>query len=358
MAVGAAAGRAGESTREPAAAEVRAAMRRVFDYQLAHPLPVGPGQSDVAHGWINATFYTGVTAAWRATGEAGYRDAAFHWAEAAHWEPAPRLRHADDHCCAQTYLDLYLAEGGPEKIAPFRRTVDALIADPRPGRVDWWWCDSLYMAPPALARLAQATGDARYREYLHRMYWDTVAFLFDEQESLFFRDENFFPGRPGTEGRKIFWSRGNGWVFAGLTRVIDFLPADDPVRPRYVSLFRRMAAKLLPLQQPDGFWRSDLLAAEKFPGPESSGTAFFATGFAWGVAHGLLDRVAYQPAAIRAWHSLNSAVNADGRLGYVQAVGFKPGPAGPDDTKPYAAGAFLLLGSQLLSDPLSLAHEK
>jgi pectinesterase len=347
----------GDAPLPPADGDVRTAMRRVFDFQLGHPLPVTPGQVDGPQGWINAAFYTGVTAAARATHDPAYHDAAVRWSEAAHWEPGPRPRHADDQCCAQTYLELFLADGGPEKIAAFRRNADAMLADPKPGRVDWWWCDSLYMAPPAFARLAQATGDARYRAFMDKMYWDTVAFLFDEQDSLFFRDEHFLPGRPDAEGRKIFWSRGNGWVFAGLTRILDYIPADDPIRPRYVALFQKMAGKLRTLQQPDGFWPSDLLEPGKYPGPESSGTAFFAAGLAWGINHGLLDRAKYESAVFRAWRSLNSVVSPEGRLGYVQPVGFKPGPAGPDDTKPYAAGAYLLLGSELLSGAGWPLHE-
>jgi rhamnogalacturonyl hydrolase YesR/lysophospholipase L1-like esterase len=333
-------------------------MHRVFAYQEAHGPNLPPGRKESPQGWINAAFYTGVMAAFRATGDRSYHDAADHWAIDAHWEPAPRLRHADDYCCAQTYLDLYLADGGAEKFAAFRRNADALLADPKPGRVDWWWCDALFMGPPALARLSQATGDPRYRELMHRMYWDSVDFLLEPRQSLFYRDEHFLPGRAAPGDEDTFWSRGNGWVFAGLARIIDFVPAADPMRVRYVALFQRLAGRLLAAQGADGFWRTDLLVPGRFPNPESSGTAFFGYGFAWGVRHGLLNRDLYGPAAARAWRALTRAVGDDGHLGYAQSVGYRPAAAGPDDVWPYASGAFLLFGSEILDDGGQILHEE
>ncbi|HVU17372.1 MAG TPA: pectinesterase family protein [Candidatus Didemnitutus sp.] len=334
----------------PSPSDVTAAMHRVFAYQVSHEPNLPPNRHENPHGWINAVFYTGVMAAWRSTGDASYHDAAVRWSEAAHWEPAPRVRHADDYCCAQTYVELFLADGGPEKIAAFRRNADTLVADPKPGRVDWWWCDALFMGPPALARLAQATGDARYRDLMDRMYWDSVDFLFDPHQSLFFRDEHFLPGhaKPGDED--TYWSRGNGWVFAGLPRIIDFLPPHDPARVRYVALFQKMAARLLALQGADGYWRSDLLKPSRFPNPETSGTAFFGAGFAWGVRQHLLDRDLYAPALARAWSALGKAIGPDGRLGYAQPVGYKPAATEADESWPYASGGFLLFGSEILED--------
>ncbi|HEY4302212.1 MAG TPA: pectinesterase family protein [Candidatus Didemnitutus sp.] len=332
-------------------------MHAVFAYQEAHAPIMPPGHEENPHGWINSVFNAGAMAAWRATCDRTYHDAAERWAADGHWEPAPRPRHADDYCCAQTYIELFLAEGGADKIAAFRRHADMLVADPKPGRVDWWWCDALFMGPPALARLSEATGDPRYRELMHRMYWDSVDFLFEPRQSLFYRDEHFLPRKAVPGDENTFWSRGNGWVFAGLARIIDFVPASDPMRVRYVSLFQRMAGRLLAAQGADGFWRSDLLVPAKFPNPESSGTAFFGFGFAWGIRHHLLDRDLYGPAAARAWRALAGVVGADGHLGYAQQFGARPAAAGPDDVWPYASGGLLLFGSEILDDGGEILHE-
>ena len=109
-----------------------------------------------------------------------------------------------------------------------------------------------------------------------------------------------------------------------------------------------MAGKLRTLQA-DGFWRSDLLNPSAFPAQESSGTAFFCFAMAWGIHHGVLDRATYLDAVLRAWTALGTAVSPAGRLGWVQAVGSKPGPTNANDTNDYATGAFLLAGTELLN---------
>ena len=58
--------------------------------------------------------------------------------------------------------------------------------------------------------------------------------LYDEQEGLWFRDENYLPDRARTaDGKKVFWSRGNGWVFAGLARTLEILPEEHAYYREY-----------------------------------------------------------------------------------------------------------------------------
>ncbi len=382
----------------PEKSDVLALMRRTADYQLDL-------QSRTRHNnnWIRATFYTGVLAAYRTTGDAKYKDAAVKWAEASKWLPSfakprpPRVvspattpavptpvttppvvppaavgantaqaapqtpteppkpkqtgggeaRFADNEACIQVYAELYEMDKDPARIAPSRAIMDAQIATPKPGRLEWWWCDALFMAPPGFARMARVTGDSKYTAFLHDQYADSKAFLYDPSERLFFRDKSYFQSKTAS-GKKVFWSRGNGWVFAGLARVIDYLPQSDPKRAEYVSLFRDMAARLKDLQQADGVWRSSLLDMEQFPVPEASGTAFFTYGMAWGVQNGVLDRATYLPVAEKGWAGLTHLVNAEGRLGYVQRVAGSPGATKPEDTHEYAVGALLLAGEQMV----------
>jgi unsaturated rhamnogalacturonyl hydrolase len=321
---------------------VTAIMRRVADYEITR---FGTGNDN---GWVRAAFHTGMLAAYRALEDAKYRDYTMQWAGTANaWKlhaDGNGLRFADNQACVQSYAELYLADPRAQNdvmIAAAQTTFDAMVAAPMTGRTEWWWCDSLFMAPPALARVAQATGKTQYLTLMHNMFWDTKAFLFDPAQSLFWRDGTF-------RNTNTYWSRGNGWVVAGIARILDVLPAADPRRTEYETLLRQMATKLASIQASDGFWRSSLTQPNAYTTPESSGTAFFCFGIAWGINHGVLDRATFLPTVVKAWNALVSAVNAQGRLGWVQAVGAMPGPSQMADTNDYATGALLLSGSEIL----------
>jgi rhamnogalacturonyl hydrolase YesR len=201
------------------------------------------------------------------------------------------------------------------------------------------------MSPPAWVELTQQTGDPRYTDFAMAEFWATTDFLYDPAEKLFFRDSRFFDRRDD-KGRKQFWSRGNGWVFAGIANILDALPNDNPHRPRMEKLFREMAEKLKTLQKPDGYWPPSLLAPENSP-PETSGTGFYVYGLAWGVNHGLLEAEAYRPSIDLGWAALTRAVAKDGRLGWVQQVSDRPESVAEADTQYYGVGAFLSAASEV-----------
>jgi unsaturated rhamnogalacturonyl hydrolase len=323
-----------------------AVMRRVFDWQAAHPwsAPHPVTSSEGNRGWVQGAFLTGVMEAWRATNDEAYLNYARATAEANGWQPGPRPRHADDHIVGQTYLELYELVPAPEKIAGIQAVLDQIVAAPVAGREFWSWCDALYMSPPTFAKLARVTHDHRYLDAMDGYYWDTYLALYDPAERLFYRDKRFvFPA----DGPKIFWSRGNGWVIAGLARLLDVLPADHPSRPRYVALFQAMAARLVALQPADGLWRSNLLHPEDQHG-EVSGSAFFCYALAWGINHGILPPENYRPAVDRTWTALLGCVVADGRLGWVQPIGAAPGAYDSTTWQEYGSGAFLAAGSQVM----------
>ncbi|HEV2762730.1 MAG TPA: glycoside hydrolase family 88 protein, partial [Pyrinomonadaceae bacterium] len=212
---------------------------------------------------------------------------------------------------------------------------------------DWWWCDALFMAPPVLARLHAATGERKYLDFMHAMWWDTTDFLFDPAESLYYRDQNFV-GKLNANGRKIFWARGNGWVMGGTVRVLQHLPANDPQRARYVELLKRMAASVSRLQGEDGLWRPSLLDPREAPVPETSSTGFFCYALAWGINQGHLERGTYLPVVRKAWRGLVGSVREDGKLGWVQRIGYAPDKVTAEDNQEYGSGAFLLAGSEML----------
>ncbi|MCU0749104.1 MAG: glycoside hydrolase family 88 protein [Akkermansiaceae bacterium] len=211
----------------------------------------------------------------------------------------------------------------------------------------WTWCDAVYMAPPTLARLHSATGDRKYLDFLDAEFQFTYDHLYDRQEKLFFRDATFFEKKT-PNGRKTFWSRGNGWVYGGLALMLDHLPENHPKRGFYETLFKEMTTAILAAQQPDGLWRPSLLDPLEVPEGETSGSGFFTYGLAWGVHKGLLDRETHLPIITRAWNGLLTRIHADGLVGYVQPVGAAPDHLEAGSTQDYGTGAFLLAGSEIL----------
>jgi rhamnogalacturonyl hydrolase YesR len=331
----------------PARQDVVSLMRKAADYQLAEQ-----ARKEPSNDWIRAAFYTGVMALHEtmrqdAAADTRYRDAAVAWGELSNWTPPRDQRHADALCCGQTYLDLYASDKDEKKIAPFRAAVDRMIETPKPGRVDWWWCDALFMAPPAFAKLAKQTGDDKYLRFMDEMWWDATDFLYDREAGLYYRDKKYFPPKTTSNGSKIFWSRGNGWVAAGTVRVLGEMPQNFPSRAKYLELHQRMAAELIKLQGADGLWRSSLLDPDEFPLGETSGTAFFTYALAWGLNNGTLDRDTYLPHVLKGWEALVSKLTPQGRLTHVQRVAAAPQKIDPNDTHEYAVGAFLLAGSEL-----------
>jgi hypothetical protein len=192
------------------------------------------------------------------SGKKRFAEAIIAMGKANQWQPGNRTYHADDHVIARSYLWAARHGAGSEAIAPLRATFDAILAKPAIDHLSfvvakdyestpclrrWCWCDALFMSPPAWVELSQQTGDPRYTNFAMAEFWATTDFLYDPVEQLFFRDSRFFERRDDA-GRKQFWSRGNGWVFAGIVRHPRGLPKDNPHRPRMEQLFRDMAVKV------------------------------------------------------------------------------------------------------------------
>jgi unsaturated rhamnogalacturonyl hydrolase len=324
-------------------------MSAVADWQLAHPSAHEPWE------WTQAAFYTGVMALATVSDDPKYLGAMRAMGERNQWRPGLRPGHADDYAVIATYARLSQIDRDKRMLAPALALFNFLLTRPYNEPLTWgntietreWaWCDALFMAPPALAAVSAATGDRRYLDLANRLWWKTTDFLYDKEERLYFRDSRYFDQRE-PNGRKVFWSRGNGWVLAGLARMLQDMPDDYPDRPRYVALYREMAGKIVSLQGEDGFWRASLLDPSSLPNPETSGTGFFAFALAWGVNRGLLDRAQYEPAVRRGWSALVRTVHPDGMVGWVQRIGDKPGATTQETTEVYGPGAVLLAGSEV-----------
>jgi unsaturated rhamnogalacturonyl hydrolase len=327
--------------------QVLAIMHKVNDHQRNNP------KDDPRHEWVRATWYTGVMAFYRATGDERVLTQAIDWSEESRWMPGPEEPGANRLTCTQTYLEIYFVRRDPKMIAPTIAWIDSGEPNSPSGSRLWYlgygdrYADSLYVGPPALAMLAQATGDERYLAIMDEFYWDVHSELFDAASGLFYRDRHFIGEKSGN-GKKVIWSRGNGWVIAGIPRILEHLPPRHPTRGRYEELFRTMAAAVVRTQGKDGLWRTNLEDPRDFPPRESSGSGFFCYALAWGINNGLLPRDAYLPSALKAWEGLLSCLSPEGRVQWCQVIGDRPVTVKRKDTHEYATGVFLLAGSEML----------
>jgi len=330
--------------------EVLRAMTVVAEWQMANP------SKHRTNDWQEATFWAGLSAFAPLSDDPGrYFGAIRRNGDANGWKPGPSPYCVDDYAITQSYFLLFRVENDRGMIAPTLTRFENMLRIPFDEPLDfsqektereWVTCDSLFMLPPSLALAADGTGDSRYADFMNRLWWKTTDYLYDKEERLYYRDSRFFDRREAN-GQKVFWSRGNGWVLAGLARVLQYLPEDYPERQRYLRLFREMAPRIASLQGNDGYWRAGLLDPESWPTPETSGTGLYIYALAWGVNEGLLDRDAYEAVIRRGWSALVRSVRPDGMLGYVQPEADRPGKTTPDRTEVYGAGAFLLAGSEV-----------
>ena len=322
-------------------AAIDKAMRKVGDWQLER------GRSHFSQDWTFSALYTGFIAAADSLPDSAYRDAMIDLGKKYDWKLGARLNHADDHAIGQMYLSLYLKLHDPKMIAPTKAQFDQVMTIPDdPAKPVWYWCDALFMGPDVWAKLYKATGNKAYLDYMDRQWWITSKLLYDPANSLYFRDATFLDKKE-KNGQPLFWARGNGWVLAGLARVLQDMPADYPSRQKYVDQFQQMAKRVAGLQGSDGLWKTGLLDQGNYELPEDSGSAFFVFGIAWGINHHLLDEKTYLPVVEKGWKGLVQHVYADGRLGWIQPIGAAPGAFKPSSSYVYGVGAFLLAGSEL-----------
>ncbi|HZL11997.1 MAG TPA: glycoside hydrolase family 88 protein [Prolixibacteraceae bacterium] len=305
--------------------------------------------------WTRAVYYEGLMALYAVNPDKLYYDYAASWGEAHKWglRGGVKTRNADNQCCAQTYLDLYEIDPKPERLNDIKASVDLMMATDKTD--DWNWIDALQMAMPVFAKLTTITGDEKYSERMYEMYMDSKVKqgFYNPKDKLWWRDKDFMPPYKEPNGQDCYWSRGNGWVVAALVRVMEINP-NDPHYKEYKKTYLEMMKALLPIQRTDGFWNASLHDPSNFGGKETSGTALFVYGMAWGVNNGMLSAKKYTPVISKAWNAMSKdAVQPDGGLAFVQGTGKQPSDGQPVtyDSKPdfedYGLGCFLLAGSEV-----------
>ncbi|MFT3752238.1 MAG: glycoside hydrolase family 88 protein [Paludibacter sp.] len=312
--------------------------------------------------WTRGTYYEGLMQLYYLTQDATLLKYAVDWGTFHKWQPTytgtVATRIADNQCCFQTYLELFqLDPTKTERIATAQTSIDVMVNSTKVN--DWWWIDAMHMAMPVFTKFGIVKNDNKYFEKMYALYNYTKnqakgVGLYNAADSLWYRDSVYLPPTKSPNGLPVYWSRGNGWVFAALTRTLDVLPLAAPHRDEYVATFRQMAGKLIRIQRPDGFWNPNLGDPNDYGGKETSGTVFFTYGLAWGINHNLLDSATYYPYVVKAWNGLiANALHTNGSLGWVQSAGSKPADGQPlsytkmPDFDDFGLGGFLLAGSEV-----------
>jgi unsaturated rhamnogalacturonyl hydrolase len=257
----------------------------------------------------------------------------------------------------QSWIEAYLASPAAVKIDDTRTEIAAQTASSLATVTSgaYFSVDSQFMALPAFAMLGSLDNNNSYFVRLYDLfnYNKTTLALYDPTAHLYYRDTSYlYPAKNTPNGKKVFWSRGNGWALGALVRILRELPATDPGRAEYVTTFQQMSAALKAVQRSDGFWNMSLDDPSHYPGPETSGTALFVYGMAWGINNGLLDETIYKPVVAKAWNAMvTTAMHPSGQLGYVQGVGKEPVPPSKvtyNSAADFGVGVFLLAGSEVM----------
>jgi unsaturated rhamnogalacturonyl hydrolase len=371
------------STAMPSQSQIMNAMLLANDY-FTNEWP-NPGCSTCLSGghpttiWTRATYIEGAMALWRVNQDRAITNYATQWGAFTNWT----IRYGatdtspDDQCAGSEYIELYLLN------TTLTNRITNIVANlnywmfTNSTTTNWWWyIDGVHMSMPAFAKMAAISASTNanffayntnyaYKMYSYFHYTKSVLApsngLYNLTDHLWCRDSNYLANYKASDGttQKCYWSRGNGWVFAGLARTLDVLPSTDAHFSEYSNTFQQMAAALIPVQRSDGFWNMNLAYTNDYPGPESSGTAMFTYGLAWGIHHGYLDAPTYLPTVIKGWNALTTfalhptSTTNGGFIGFVQSSGSSPTNNPPvtytaqPDFDDFTLGALLLAGSEI-----------
>ena len=331
-------------------------MKKYADYRM----PSFQKKVRPSNIWTRTVYYEGLLAMYSIYPLEEYYEYALGWANFHEWgfHRGTTTRHADNYSPGQIYLDLYnICPNDAEKIRKTRANIDMLTNTPQVN--EWWWIDAIQMGGPIFAKMGHLTGEQKYFDKLWAMYEYTRNEhgdngMFNPKDGLWWRDQDFDPPYKEPNGANCYWSRGNGWVYAALARIMDEIPADEKHRADYLNDFLTMTKAIKKCQRTDGFWNVSLHDPNHFGGKETTGTSLFVYGLAWGINHDLLDKAEYLPIVEKAWHVMvKEAVHDNGFLGYVQGTGKEPKDGQPvtydsvPDFEDFGIGCFLLAGSEV-----------
>lgn len=343
---------------------IKQAMMRAMIWQEANPI-FAKSPTD----WTNGAYYLGVVKAHQATMDKTYLDVLIAMANRNAWKPWERFFHADDMNICYSYL--YLKSLGLDaNLQPTETIVQDHLFKPHPWKIGvsgtkleknepdekailWWWCDALFMAPPVITFYSKLSKNESLLKEMDKYYGQCYDLLYDKEQHLFSRDMRFLLKGTASDikepnGKKVFWSRGNGWVLAGLALILTDMPKNYPNRFFYENLFIEMSSVIKELQPADGLWRTSLLSPESYNHGEVSGSGFYTFALAWGINNGLLNKSEFKPVVTKSWQAIMACQKENGKVGWVQNIGANPMPATADSWQNFGTGAFLMAGSEIL----------
>ena len=347
--------------------EVLDVARKVNDYFMAKysdpTAPTNVKKIRPSSLWTRAVYYEGLMALYEIDHDQRYIDYTDRWANFHKWTPRNGVNtcDADDQCCEQTYLDRFTMTGDSTMIRPTIENLNIQMtkSNAKAGNslYGWWtWIDAIQMAMPVYIQLYKITGDKKYLEHGMAMYrWsrnECGGGLFNTNDGLWWRDADYVPPYKEPDGKDCYWSRGNGWVYAALVRCMNMLPKKDKVYKELKADFLLMSEGLKNCQREDGFWNPSLVSTN-YEMKETSGTALFIYGMAWGIRQGYLKAKVYMPVIEKAWNAMvKDAIHHDGFIGWMQGTGKDPSAGQPlsydkvPDFEDYGTGCVLLGASE------------
>ena len=312
-------------------------------------VPTFVGKKRTSNLWTFGVYMEGLTALYEIDKQEKYLNYIDIWGNFHKWSPRNGVKttDADDQCCGQTYLWRYEQTKDESMIKPIRENIDLQM---QTSRIDYWtWIDAIQMSMPVYAMLYKQTGERKYIDYAMKMYGWSKKF-FNPEDGLWWRDADYMPPYKEVDGNDCYWSRGNGWVYAALVRVMDCLDKNDDYYKLLKADYMAMTEGIIKCQRKDGFWNPSMHCELNYGGKETTGTALFLYGLSWGLRNGTLTGSKYRKVADAAWAAIerDAIHKEDGFLGYVQGTGKDPSAGQPvtyssrPDFQDFGTGCLLL----------------
>ena len=282
--------------------------------------------------------YSGVLAAYDATGDETYRDYVYKrhrlLADMAPWFEKVYQKHKTIDVNVRRVIDPHaLDDAGAvatsmikvllkDPTAPLRervnhytdyilnkeyRLADGTFARLRPQK-NTVWLDDMFMGVPAVAWLGKLTGDDKYYDEAARQVVQFAQRMWVKEDGLF-RHGWVEAMQPHPA---FYWGRANGWALLTMCEVLDVLPASHALRPQILDLLQAHIQGLARRQHHDGFWHQLLNRSDTYL--EASATAIYTYCIAHAINQGWVDVKAYGPVALLGWQAVNQSVNEQGQV--------------------------------------------
>ncbi|MGD8779892.1 MAG: glycoside hydrolase family 88 protein [Ignavibacteria bacterium] len=200
------------------------------------------------------------------------------------------------------------------------RFADGTLARNRP-YPNTLWLDDLFMSIPALAQMAQQTGEKQFFDDAVKQVVQFSERMFNKEKGLYMhgwvQHMDYHPG--------FYWGRANGWAVMAMVELLSVLPESHPGYKIVLEQFRTHVNGLITYQAGTGFWHQLLDRNDTYL--ETSATAIITYSITKAINMGLIDKSAYAPISVLGWNAVSTKIN---KLGQVEGtcvgtgMGFDP----------------------------------